>query len=233
MSTHLILLLVSSGHGGQVDMAVSYALRADSNEHLSGNLVAWLTAVATCFFVVKEFGGANGENPHVHCYFESDKKLDALRKDFKRKFPGNAGNGGYSLKECDDDVEAYGRYMCKGPDKETLPDVVARQGLRYTDEWVRDMHDQYWVNNAALMTNKRKRAAQGNAVERLELECKEKGIRWDDRKAIALEFVRLYKASARPINTFFARQVVNTVSCLLDPSGDAEERLATEIADRY
>lgn len=212
---------------------VSYALRADSNEHLAANLVAWLVAVATCFFVVKEFGGPNGENPHVHVYFESEKKLAALRKDFTRKFPGNTGNGGYSLKECDDDIEAYGRYLCKGPDKETQPDVVARQGLKYTDEWVRDMHEQYWVNNASLMANKRKRVAMGNVVEKLELECKAKNIRWDDRNAIAMEFVRMYRASARPINTFFARQVVNTVSCLLDDTGKAEEQLALQIADRY
>lgn len=214
-------------------MAVSYALRADSNEHLAANLVAWLSAVAACFFVVKEFGGANGENPHVHVYFESDKKLEALRKDFRRKFPENTGNGGYSLKECDDDIDAYGRYMCKGLDRDTLPDVVARQGLLYTDEWIKSQHEQYWVNNDSLMKNKRKRVALGNVVEKLELECKEKKIRWDDRKSIALEYVRMYKGAAKPINVFYARQVVNTVSCLLDDTGKAEEQLADQIADRY
>jgi len=214
-------------------MAVSYALRADSNEHLAANLAAWLVAVATCFFVVKEFGGANGENPHVHVYFESDKKLEALRKDFRRKFPDNTGNGGYSLKACDEDIDAYGRYMCKGSDRDTLPDVVCRQGLLYTDQWVKDMHDQYWVNNDSLMKNKRKRVALGNVVEKLELECKEKQIRWDDRKSIALEYVRMYKGAAKPINVFYARQVVNTVSCLLDDTGKAEEQLADQIADRF
>lgn len=212
-------------------MSYSYALRADLSAAIVANLASWLAAVATCYFVVKEV--ANGENPHVHMYFESDKKLAALRKDFVRKFPDNVGNAGYSLKECDDDVEAYGRYCCKGPDKETMPDVFCRQGLKYTDEWVKDMHDQYWVNNDSIMSNKRKRAAMGNVVEKVELECKAKNIRWDDRKAIALEYVRLYKAAVKPINVFYARQVVNTVSVLLDPSGSAEDRLAIEIADRF
>lgn len=214
-------------------MAVSYALRADSNEHLMANLSAWLTAIATCFFVVREFGSASSENPHVHVYFESDKKLDALRKDFRRKFPDNTGNGGYSLKECDSDIEAYGRYMCKGVDRDTQPDVFCRHGIKYTDDWIRDMHAQYWVNNDSLMSNKRKRANLGNVVEKLELECKEKKIRWDDRKSIALEYVRLYKGAAKPINVFYARQVVNTVSVLLDDSGKAEEQLADQIADRF
>lgn len=214
-------------------MAVSYALRADSNEHLMANLTAWLTVVATCFFVVREFGSAPAENPHVHVYFESDKKLEALRKDFRRKFPDNTGNGGYSLKECDSDIDAYGRYMCKGVDRDTQPDVFSRHGLKYTDEWVRDMHAQYWVNNDSLLANKRKRANLGNVVEKLELECKEKKIRWDDRKAIALEYVRVYKSAAKPINVFYARNVVNTVSCLLDDSGKAEEQLADQIADRF
>lgn len=213
-----------------VDM-FKYALRADLNDHLAANLVAWLTAVATCYFVVRE-PGSNNENPHVHVYFESEKKLAALRKDFQRKFPSNAGNGGYSLKECDDDIDAYGRYMCKGLDKESMPDVYARQGMEYTDEWVKQKHDAYWVSNDQLMKNKRKRVQMGNIVEKVELECKAKGIRWDDRKAIAMVYIDLYVGAAKPINTFFARQVVNTVSCLIDDSGSAKDRLASEIADR-
>lgn len=210
-------------------MAYGYALRADRHESVVSGLVAWLATVASCYFVVCEV--ASGENPHYHVYFESEKKLAALRKDWQRKFPG--GNSGYSLKLCDDDVAAYGRYMCKGADKESMPDVHARQGLLYTDEWVKDMHDQYWVNNASLMANKRKRAAMGNVVERVELECKAKNIRYTDREAIAREFIKLYKDAARPINTFYARNVVNTVSLLLDDSGRAEEILASEIANKF
>ena len=211
-------------------MVHRYALRADLTDGIAQGLVAWLALVAATYLVVKE--SHDGENPHVHVYLESDKKLAALRKDFQRKFPGNQGNAGYSLKECNDDIEAYGRYMCKGKDKESMPDVIGRQGLLYTDEWVKDSHDQYWVNNDALMSNKRKRACMGNVVEKVELECKAKGIRWDDRKGIAMQFVTLYKAAAKPINVFYARQVVNTVSVLLDDTGCAEDRIATEIADR-
>lgn len=211
-------------------MVYRYALRADLTDGVAEGLVAWLVAVATTYLVVKE--SHDGENPHVHVYMESDKKLAAIRKDFQRKFPGNQGNAGYSLKECNDDIDAYGRYMCKGTDRDTLPDIVARQGLLYTDEWVQDMHDQYWVNNDSLMSNKRKRACMGNVVEKVELECKAKGIRYDQRKEIALEFVSMYAAAAKPINVFYARQVVNTVSCLLDDSGRAKDLLAAEIADR-
>lgn len=93
------------------------------------------------------------------------------------------------------------------------------------------MHDQYWVNNDALLSNRRKRAM--NMVERLEAECKEKQIRWTDRQAIAAEYVRLQKDARKPINSFAARATVNTVACLLDDSGEAAQQLAIEIAGRY
>lgn len=209
---------------------IGYALRADITDDILNVLPGWLAANAKSFFVVKESHA--GENPHIHVYFTSCKKISAVRKDFQRKFPANRGNAGYSLKVCDDDVDAYGRYMCKGVDKETLPDVMCRQGLLYTDAWVKSMHEEYWVNNERLMKNKRKRVQMGNIVEKLELECKEAGLRFDDRKGIAHQYIKLYVNSARPINIFHARNVVNTVSCLLDDGGSAAERLACEIADR-
>lgn len=212
-------------------LAKHFALRMDilSPEDVT-SISEWLNGVSSNHFVVREHG-SDSENPHMHAVLFSAQKIASLRQSFRRKFPQHTGNSSYSLKECNEDVEAYGRYLCKGGDRESMPDVVCRLGMDYTDEWVKAMHDQYWVNNDALVSNRRKRAM--NMVERLELECKEKQIRWTDRKAIAMEYVRLQKDARKPLNSFAARAAVNTVSVLLDDSGEAAEQLAIEISGRF
>lgn len=207
-----------------------FALRMDVvSENDSSDLNAWLTQNATSYFVVKEFG-TPGENPHYHAVLCSSAKTASLRQSFRRAFPNHKGNGAYSLKECDEDVEGYGRYMCKGADRDSLPDVICRQGLDYTDDWVKSMHEQYWVNNDLLVGNRKRRAM--NMVEKLESICKDKRIKWSDRTAIATQYVLLQKEARKPVNTFAARATVNTVACLLDDNGEAVEQLAIEIGNR-
>lgn len=208
-----------------------FALRADYKDGDQALLSAWLSAIATVFLVVYE--EHDGENPHVHCVFSSDKNLSALRVSFKRKFTDKIGNGGYSLKECDDDVEAYMRYMCKGDSKDNDPVVLIKQGQDYTDEKIKAAHDAYWVNNAALQSNKKKRKLIPNCqtvIEKLEAVCKEKGVRKNDKNAIAAEYIKMMKDARKPINVFAAKAVVNTVVVLLDDSGEAAETLASIIA---
>lgn len=207
-----------------------YALRMDVSESEAEKprLSDWLSANGTAFLVV--FEQAPNENDHIHAVFYSDKKLDALRKSFKRAFTEKAGNGGYSLKKCDDDVEAYMRYMCKGPDADTQPEVWCRQGLEYAPEKVVSAHEAYWVNAEALRSNKRKRAKLGTIVEELEALCKHKGVTKGDKVGIAREYIRFYRDARKGINVFHARSVVNTVALLLDDTGKFEEELANQIA---
>lgn len=207
-----------------------YALRMDvsASEEEKPRLSTWLSANASGFLVV--FEQAPNENDHIHAVLYSDKKLDALRKSFKRAFPEKAGNGGYSMKKCDDDVEAYMRYMCKGAGVDAPPEVWARQGLEYDDQKVEAAHEAYWVNAEALRSNKRKRAKIGTIVEELEALCKQKGVRKDDKVGIAREYIRFYRDARKGINVFQARAVVNTVALLLDDTGKFEEELANQIA---
>lgn len=205
-----------------------YALRLDVSQEDKEPISTWLSSNGTAFLAVYEEG--ENENPHVHVVLYSDKRIDSLRKSFVRAFPGKTGNGGYSLKKCDDDVDAYMRYMCKGIDPELGPTVWCHQGLEYTAEKVSDAHGRYWVNHEALVNNKRKRVKTATIVEELELLCKRKGVKKNDKEAIALEYIRLYRDARKPINIFHARGVVNTVACLLDDSGEAEKALAASIA---
>jgi len=207
-----------------------YALRLDVSDADQPRVSAWVSANSSAFLVVHET--AADENPHVHAILHSTKKLPALRAAFKRAFEDKVGNGAYSLKECNDDIEAYMRYMCKGAAKDDLPRVWARQGLLYTEPLCVSAHEEYWVNNASIKSNKRKRSALTGEtiVEKLERICKEKGIKSHNREDIAVQYITHYKDARKPINVFSARAVVNTVAVLLDEQGDTIRLLAGQIA---
>lgn len=201
-------------------MDIAYALRVDEGPDVSG----WLSRYASTFIAVRE--SHEGENPHLHVLFRSTQRMSALRKACQRAFPG--GNGSYSLKKCTDDVSGYERYICKGDSESSLPEVVVKQGIEYTDDWVKDNHAAYWVNNAAIHENRqaRKRIKSATAVEKLEEICKNLGVKWNDRVRIAEEYIKVCVNARKAINVFQVRAVVNSVSCLLCPDGQAVNLLA-------
>lgn len=210
-------------------MSTPFAFRMDFVDADKEPLVKWLDSSACSYLVVHETH--DGENPHVHVVFHSGKKLSALRMDFKRKFPTKIGNGGYSMKECDDDVEAYMRYMCKGDSSDDAPVVLACQGLEYSSDKVAAAHAAYWVNNEALKSNAQKRkklVKPQTVIEQLEAECKEKGYK--TKEQIAAWYIRKLRDARKPINIFSARAIVNTVWVLVDGSEAAIDQLANSIA---
>lgn len=205
-----------------------YALRVDVREGLRDKLSAWLSAIGTGFIVAHE---CEGDNDHVHCILDSDKSIKQVRNSFTKKFPESTGNKGYSLKLCDDDWEAYIRYICKGKSVNEGPDIWVRQGLEYTEEAIQEAWRKYWVNNQALKENakKRTRVEGANIVEQVEQESKRLGLKGFDREGVAKVYIRLFRDARKGINVFAARAVVNTVCCLLEGSG--EDHLAQKIAE--
>lgn len=184
-----------------------------------------------CAYVKKSFDGyivayetaSSGENNHVHCILERDgKTLKAVRSAFCREFPESVGNKSYSLKPCDDDFQAYIRYICKGVDKDTPPVIWCHNGLLYTPEAIADAHAKFYVNRAAIIEDRARKAAveKLRPVELLEKECKKHGVKGFDREGIARIYIRLWRDARKPINVFAARAVVNTVSQLLDGCSD-------------
>lgn len=211
-----------------LSMAARYALRVDVVEGLKDKLSEWLSSVATGFIVAREL---EGDNDHVHCIIDSTKSIKQLRNSFTKKFPECTGNKGYSMKVCDDDHDAYIRYICKGKDKDTPPEIWTRQGLDYTEAALQEAWKKYWVNNAALKENakKRTRVETANIVEQVEKESKRLELKGFDREGVAKVYIRLFRDARKGINVFAARAVVNTVCCLLDGSG--EDHLAQKIAE--
>lgn len=211
---------------------IAYALRVDIKATADSELLStWLSGVSTDFLVCRE---DHGGNDHFHVFLQSEAKLASLRQSFKRKFPNHIGNDGYSLKECDGEIEQYHNYMCKGPSEIQDPDICMRQGLLYTDEWVSERHDAYWVRNGELArasTARKKLADHGNVVEKMELEAKRKGYTGRDREELAKLYIRMYAGAKKPINVFHAKGVINTVSVLLDEVN--VDVLASEIASRF
>ena len=198
----------------------AYALRVDEGPDVSG----WLSRYAATFIAARE--SHEGENPHIHVLFRSTQSMSALRKACQRSFPG--GNGSYSLKKCTDDVAGYERYICKGDSESTLPEIICKQGIEYTEDWVKDQHAAYWVNNAAIHANRqaRKRIKSATAVEKLEEICKNLGVKWNDRVRIGEEYLKLLVGARKAINIFQVRAVINCVSCALCPDGQAINLLA-------
>lgn len=212
--------------------ATAFALRIDLDGVDVAAVVAFVAGIALNYLIVRE---GHDENPHVHAYLTADKKLSALRKSVQRFLSGDRGNAAYSLKQCAADVRGYFLYLCKGSDSKTLPDVVGRQGLDYTDDWVKATHAEYWVNNAAIVKSRQKRKGVTTAtiVEKLEERVKERGFAWHKKKDIAREYIRMCKEQRKPINTFAARAIVQGVQVALCPTEEAIDELVMQIAPDF
>lgn len=200
-------------------MSQKYALRVDViGDGFKDKFGKW----------VKQFDGyivayeVAGDNKHVHCILDSAKTLKAVRSDFCRVMTECVGNKAYSLKVCDDDWEAYMRYICKGESAEVPPVIWFRNGLHYTEELIAAAWGKFYVNQAAVLADAKKRKAVEalSAVQLVERECKRMGIKGFDREGIARVYLRLWKDARKPINVFAGRAVVNTVSLVLDGARD-------------
>lgn len=186
---------------------------------------------AGSYLVVRE---EPDDNPHYHVVFRSSKRIATLREAVRRAVP-DSGNGAYSLKKCGPDVERLEQYCCKGPDAESLPELVMQQGIEYSAERIKELHDRYWVENNQIQANrlKRKRIRNATIVELVEEEVKHKGIRATSataREEIAEVYIRMQMAARKPINLFHCKGVVNTVHCLISGDDQAVKDLAMRAA---
>lgn len=211
-------------------MSPLLALRADvPDPEFRAKFVQWVAKEFDGYIVA--FEQPSAENPHIHCILDGQKTEKAVRSSFTRAFPECVGNKGYSLKECNDDHDAYIRYICKGVDKETPPVIWCKCGLKYGDDVIKAAHEMFYVNQAAVRADNKKKAAMEklSAVQLVEQECKRMGIKGFDREGIARVYLRLWRDARKPINVFAGRAVVNTVSLVLD--GARDDDLVRKLAE--
>lgn len=207
-----------------------YTLRLD---HFDGAVDLLRRVLAGCgsYLVVRE---EPDNNPHYHVVFRSAKRIATLREAVRRGVP-EQGNGAYSLKKCGPDVERLEQYVCKGLDAESLPELVMQQGIEYTAERIKELHDKYWVENRQIQENrlKRKRLRGLTMVEIVEEEAKHKGIRATSataREDIAEIYIRKQMEARKPINLYNCKGIVNTVHCLLAGDDSVIKDLAQRAA---
>lgn len=166
-------------------------------------------------FMVREVDAAR---PHYQAYVCSSLKRQAITIRLKKALPELKGNGTYGVGSRDiESREKYLRYLCKGQSAQQPPEVLLRCGLEFTDEWVATEHKAYWEANAEL--KKKNKTAKLGLMEQLrEYAATLPSSASDHRKKIAERYVDLCIEIDKPINVFYARQVVNTVCARLYPN---------------
>lgn len=207
-----------------MDLALRLDILHDDNVQ---QLVGLCDSLGGSYWIVREGGVAN---PHLHVHLCTKTKLNAVRQAFKRRFPDHSGNGHYSIKQCDDDVEGYDRYLAKGESEGDDPIIIARQGLEFSLDSIRDWHTNYWKVNHELMKKRRKKL-NGAVSDQLLQDCLDKGIK--SRGGIGLCYLQLMKAANKPINTFAGKAAINTVWLALDEGTEARDVLLGELVGQY
>lgn len=214
------------------DDLFDYAIRITLRD--PENLVA-LTKFLSFAFVQWLVCREQAAEDHCHLYARGALKLKGLQAAFKKHFPDHGGNGGHSIKQCDSQVYDYLKYICKGASEDQPPVIISKQGLDYTDEYVAELHAAYWVSNAEIRQNSKKRdhlKLAGTIVEQVEREAKLLKLSGQcyDREAVAAIYVKLYVDARKPVSVYHGKSVVNTVCALL--SGASFDLLVGDIAQR-
>lgn len=191
-----------------------YALRVDG---CLAAVLAWLAKECCGGYGVREV--ASGDNEHWHFAVESDKKLSALRTSFNRACPELKGNGKYSLTEVKDE-DKYVRYMAKGNSEGEVPEVVWRNSIKYDDEAIEKLHDDYWTENRKL-----KKRKAGSMIDYVVDEAKRRDVKWDKRDELAKIYIRRQGELGKPINLFSLRANLNAVQVALCPDDSAVNEL--------
>lgn len=90
----------------------------------------------------------HSNRPHVHILVKIKVTRSVqISKLLKKQFDFN-GNADFSVKNVnptEKDFIAISQYVCKGDDHKTLPVVIFRSP-DWTDELVKQRHDEYWCN---------------------------------------------------------------------------------------
>lgn len=211
-----------------------YALRLDG--HNFSPVTAFLATLGS-YVVVRETVDEGGQptNPHMHVLLVTDQPIKVVRSRLVRAlFPagsgaGVRGNAAYSLTAVADAAK-YRRYICKGVDEVSLPEVVGKCGVEFTDEWVADQHEQYWDVHRQL----REAAARQKrtVLEDVYAACVAQQVRWDQDVKICRIYINELVKRNKVINVFSIRSSVNLIKIKLCPDDAAVDHFASLIADR-
>lgn len=183
-------------------------------------VVKYLSDTSVAGFGVREVADS-GE--HWHFYVETQMKVASFRQAIRRACPTLVGNGAYSVAETRD-VDKYLRYIAKGDSQAVMPEVIYKCGLLWTDDKIKEFHDDYWTEARAL-----KKRRVGSVMDYVLDVCRDSGVAWDDRAAIAEEYIKELVNRNKPINIYSVKSCVNLIQVKLCPTDDAVKILAQQV----
>lgn len=139
--------------------------------------------------MVREDGDKCGVHYHGYC---SQIRINTLRSYLKKHFKGN---GQYQCKKAGDDDAAL-RYLCKGVDKDTPPDIRFNDG-HLVDEY----HTRYWDHNKMYKLRAR---GKGEVLDRCYEDIEEEIGYSTERDIIGGAIIRWYDESGKRMPARFA-----------------------------
>lgn len=164
--------------------------------------------------------------PHFHAVLRTVRKINAIRSAWKRAFPDLTGNGSHSIAVVRD-LDKYHRYMCKGADANTYPEICGAYGLEYQSvDWQNEQHALYWEENAVLQRQRAVRPVYDVVLDA----CRNQHVLWHNKEAIAQLYIRELASRNKPINIFSVRSYVQLIQIKLCPTDSALEDLARSVA---
>ena len=142
------------------------------------------------------------------------KSQQALRQYLKRKYPDMKGNGAYSIKQCQEEIEDLITYYCKGTNTEQP--IVIKNTL-FPDIDIENEWKTYWEKNKELKTEKKasKKPLLDLILEEYPVIINHNGH--DLRNAIT-SVVNYHVAHKKPLSPTLIENYANLILCSLDES---------------
>lgn len=90
---------------------------------------------------------STNDKPHTHAIYSVDHiSFSMLRQHWKKKFPDYDGKTDkcYQMKELsENEIHATEKYLCKGDNLETSPEVLLSKG-KFTQDYITARHVEWW-----------------------------------------------------------------------------------------
>lgn len=205
-------------------MATAYALRV--HEGPGAEAALEFVKQSGGHLVIRHEKDEDDPRPHWHALFWSALKVETLRARLVKAAPEVKGNKAYSLKVCDNE-EIYERYMCHATGEGERVEIVASEGLKYTQAWAQQQNKIWWSTRKEIAKSKAKN--KPDTVKDLLDRCKKQG--YTEREQIAGECVQMFVDQDRPINIHYAKSVVNGVWAKL--GGPRARSVLQELISQY
>jgi hypothetical protein len=204
-------------------MTESFHLRIASIEQ---KYIDYIKANTLSCLVVQENADEDINRDHMHAQIMINIQMKSWRNKFKEAFPDLKGNSDYSLTLVRDTMK-MDYYICKGKDVASPPCIRYRHGIRYTEEYIKSCHDQYWIINKEVK-KKEKMDKLGIRDEVVKL-CKDHGTSWSDRDTITEYFLLVMKKYGKDIDIFRARARIQGIQLELCANEDYKRYFVDKI----